>query len=45
MVDGKAVATWALNGGKVTMSPFGSISRATRRALDADAASVVEYLG
>jgi hypothetical protein len=45
MVKGRAVATWTLNRHRVTLSPFETIARADRTALDADAAEVLAFLG
>jgi hypothetical protein len=44
MVKGKAVATWGLPAGKVTLTPFEPISAAARGALDRDADAVTEFL-
>lgn len=40
LVDGRAVATWRLAGGKVTIEPFGKVMKKAMKALDADAANV-----
>jgi hypothetical protein len=45
MVDGKAVATWSLTEGSVTLTPFAPINSAARQALDRDARAVTDYLG
>jgi hypothetical protein len=45
LVDGRAVATWRLVGGRVGIEPFRRIPAAARAALDADAADVVRFLG
>lgn len=45
MVDGKAVGTWGLAGGKVTMKPLGRISKITQTALNRDAVAVLDFLG
>jgi winged helix DNA-binding protein len=45
MVDGKAVATWSLTEGSVTLTPFAPISSAACQALDRDARAVTDYLG
>lgn len=45
MVAGRAAATWSLARGEVTMSPFGTISKANRLALDEDAGAVKAFLG
>jgi hypothetical protein len=44
LVRGAAVATWRLENRRVTLSPFARLSRADARALDEDAAEVVDYL-
>ncbi len=44
MVDGRAVATWRLAGGKVTIEHLGKVSRRDAAALEADAARVLEFL-
>jgi len=44
LVRGKAVASWRLAGGKVTLEPFGRLARADREALDAEAEAVLRYL-
>ena len=38
MVDGRAVATWRLAGGEVTIEPLGQVTKKAAAALDADAA-------
>jgi hypothetical protein len=45
MVKGRAVATWTLNRRQVTLSPFTTIARAERTALDSDATEVLSFLG
>lgn len=45
MVQGRAVATWRLAGGRVTIEPLGQVSGKDATALDADAARVLEFLG
>ena len=42
LVRGRAVATWAMPAGKVTLEPFGRITRKDAAALEADAADVTE---
>ncbi|HVT69617.1 MAG TPA: crosslink repair DNA glycosylase YcaQ family protein, partial [Trebonia sp.] len=42
---GRAVATWTLTGGRVTLAPFAPLDAGTRAALDADAADVLRFLG
>jgi hypothetical protein len=44
LVRGKAVASWRLARGKVTLEPFGRLARADRKALDAEAEAVLRYL-
>jgi hypothetical protein len=44
LVRGKAVASWRLAGGKVTLEPFGRLARGEREALDAEAEAVLRYL-
>jgi hypothetical protein len=44
LVRGKAVASWRLAGGKVTLEPFARLARADREALDAEAEAVLRYL-
>jgi Winged helix DNA-binding domain len=45
LVAGRAVATWGLAGGQVTLAPFGPLDAATRVALEAEAADVTRFLG
>lgn len=45
MVDGRAVATWRLNRGKVTTEPLGRISKAATAALAVDASDVERFMG
>lgn len=45
LVEGRAEATWGLAGGKVTIEPFGRLTKKTATALDADVEAVLEYLG
>ncbi len=45
LVDGRAVATWSLAGGRIGLAPFGRLSKATRAALDAEADDVLRFLG
>jgi hypothetical protein len=45
LVDGRAVATWSLAGGRIELAPFGRLSKATRAALDAEADDVLRFLG
>lgn len=44
LVRGKAVASWRLVKGEVTLEPFGRLARADRAALEEDARDVVRYL-
>jgi len=44
LVRGKAVASWRLVGGKVTLAPFRRLARAEREALDSEAEAVLRYL-
>jgi hypothetical protein len=45
MVEGRAVAGWKLNRGKVAIEPLGRIAKRDRAALDADAADVERFIG
>jgi len=45
MVDGRAVATWRLAGGKLTIEHLGKVKKKDTAALEADAARVLEFLG
>jgi len=44
MVDGRAVATWKLNRGKVTIEPLGQVTRKAAAALEVDATEVERFL-
>jgi Winged helix DNA-binding domain len=44
MVKGRAVATWRLNRGKVTLEPLGRITKQANAALAADAADVERFM-
>jgi hypothetical protein len=44
MVGGRAVATWRLVRGKVSIEPLGRVGREARRALDEDAADVERFM-
>jgi hypothetical protein len=44
LADGRAVATWTLTGGKVTLTPFAPLAPETQAALDADATDVTRFL-
>jgi Winged helix DNA-binding domain len=45
MVAGRAVATWRLAGGKVTIEHLGKVSKKDVAALEADAARVLKFIG
>jgi hypothetical protein len=45
LADGRAVATWTITGGQVTLAPFAALDAGTRAALDADAVDVARFLG
>jgi hypothetical protein len=45
MVAGRAVSTWRLAGGKVTIEHLGKVKKKDAAALEADAARVLEFLG
>jgi hypothetical protein len=45
MVAGRAVATWRLAGGEVTVEYLAEVRKEDAAALDADAARVLEFLG
>jgi len=45
MVDGRAVATWRLAGGKLTIEHLSKVKKKDAAALEADAARVLEFLG
>jgi hypothetical protein len=44
MVDGRAVATWKLNRGKVTIEPLGRITKKAMAALEEDATDVERFM-
>lgn len=44
MVKGRAVASWRLNRGRVSIEPLGRLSKATTAALGADAAAVERFM-
>ena len=44
LVDGRAVATWRFNAGKVTIEPLGRVTKKAAAALEADAGAVEEFL-
>jgi hypothetical protein len=43
MVEGRAVATWGLAGGKVTIEPLGKVTKKAMGALDAEARDVERF--
>ncbi len=45
LVKGRAVATWRLAGGKVTIEHLGPVSKRDAAALEADAAEVLDFMG
>ncbi|MDQ2725842.1 MAG: winged helix DNA-binding domain-containing protein [Actinomycetota bacterium] len=45
LVDGRAVASWRLSSGTLSLRPFGPLPPATRRALVDETAAVGAYLG
>ena len=45
LVQGRAVATWKLARGEVALEPFARIARGDAKAIEADAADVVRFLG
>jgi winged helix DNA-binding protein len=44
LVAGRAVATWKLAGGKVTIEPLGRVTRRDAAALEADAEAVLDFI-
>jgi len=44
MVDGRAVATWKLAGGKVEIEPLGPIAKKAAAALEADGADIERFM-
>jgi hypothetical protein len=44
MVDGRAVATWRLNRGKVAIEPLGRVTKKAMASLEADAAEVERFM-
>ena len=44
LVSGRAVATWTIKGGQITLIPFAEIDPETRAALETDAADVTRFL-
>jgi hypothetical protein len=45
LADGRAVATWTITRGQVTLTPLSQLDDETRAALDTDAADVTRFLG
>ena len=45
LVDGRAVATWRLAGGKLTIEHLGKVTKKAASALEADADEVTRFLG
>jgi winged helix DNA-binding protein len=45
LADGRAVATWTITRGQVTLTPLRQLDDETRAALDTDAADVTRFLG
>jgi hypothetical protein len=45
LVEGRAVATWAMPQGAVELEPFGRLRAADRAALEADGADLARFLG
>ena len=45
LAGGRAVATWSIAGGKVTLAPFAPLDTRTQAALAADAVDVMRFLG
>ncbi|HEX6525132.1 MAG TPA: crosslink repair DNA glycosylase YcaQ family protein, partial [Streptosporangiaceae bacterium] len=45
LVSGRAVATWTIKSGQVTLAPFAELDPQTRAALENDAADVTRFLG
>jgi hypothetical protein len=45
LVEGRAVATWKLSGGKVTIAPLGKVTKKAMAALEADAREVELFFG
>jgi winged helix DNA-binding protein len=45
LVGGRAVATWTIKGGHITLAPFAELDPQTRAALETDAADVTRFLG
>jgi hypothetical protein len=45
MVNGRAVATWRLSGGKATIEHLGKVTKQDAAALEVDAARVLDFFG
>ena len=45
LAGGRAVATWSLAGGRVTLAPFAPLPEPVAAALSDDAADVLRFLG
>lgn len=45
LVDGRAVATWRLTSGRVTIEHLGKVKKKDAAALEADAEAVLEFMG
>ncbi len=45
LVDGRAVATWRLAAGKLTIEHLGKVTKKAAMALEADADAVLEFMG
>jgi winged helix DNA-binding protein len=45
LVEGRAVATWSLAAGTITIAPLEPLNAATRRSLEHDATDVLRFLG
>jgi hypothetical protein len=45
LVNGRAVATWTLTGGRVELAPFDPLPESVTAALRTDAADVIRFLG
>jgi hypothetical protein len=44
LVEGRAVATWRLAGGKVTIEPLGKVTKKAMKALEEEAQRVLDFL-
>jgi hypothetical protein len=45
LAGGRAVATWTIKSGQITLAPFAELAPETRAALEIDAADVTRFLG